>query len=69
MDEENIKSRARKMTRGQQEKRLAELNEKLGITSPQGIAGGKTPPTQNLEELLERDFLKELLGYPRPNDA
>ncbi len=63
MNEKEISARVDRMTREEQESRIEELNQKLGITSPHSIAGGKNPPPNLLEEAIERDYLKKVLGY------
>jgi hypothetical protein len=64
MDEKDIAKKVQQMTRQQQETRLAELNAKLGVTSPHSVTDrDPVPPTQDIEELFEREYLKEALGY------
>lgn len=45
------------ISKAEREKRLDELNQKLGITQPQGII------ESDLEEMEEREWLKKKLGY------
>jgi hypothetical protein len=63
---EETKKRVDGMTREEQERRLAELSQKYGVTNPQSISGGKTPPGHDaiefIEEMEEREYLKEKLG-------
>jgi predicted ArsR family transcriptional regulator len=47
--------RLRAMSNTEREKRLDELNRKLGITQPTKL--------MDLEEIEERDWLKKKLGY------
>ena len=61
--QEETKKRLDGMTREEQERRLAELNRKLGITEPVEISHGAAPPMGDLEEMEEREYLKKLLGY------
>lgn len=64
--ENDIKARIDKMTKQEQEKRLAELNEKLGITYPQNLAEDGSPGTVSIEEREEREYLKAKLGLKSP---
>ena len=64
MDEKAIARKVQQMTAEQKQKRLDELNAKLGITSPHSVTGrDPEPPTQNIEELIEREHLKKALGF------
>jgi hypothetical protein len=45
------------MSKAEREKRLDELNQKLGITQPQKLI------ESDLEEIEEREWLKKKLGY------
>jgi hypothetical protein len=51
------KKRLRGMSDTEREKRLDELNRKLGITQPNELV------ESDLEEIEERDWLKKKLGY------
>jgi len=64
IDENRIENKVRAMTPEQLQIRLEALNDKLGITSPHSVTErDPAPPTQNLEELLERDYIKKFLGF------
>jgi hypothetical protein len=45
------------MSKGEREKRLDELNQKLSMTKPQKLV------ESDLEEIEEREWLKKKLGY------
>ena len=62
---EEVKKRLSGMPRDQQQRRYQELREKLGITNPRSIAGGRPPSENILEDLEEYRCLAELLGYKR----
>ena len=51
------KRRLRTMSSTEREKRLDELNRKLGITQPNKLI------ESDLEEIEEREWLKKKLGY------
>jgi hypothetical protein len=51
------KRRLRAMSNAEREKRLDELNRKLGITQPNKLV------ESDLEEFEEREWLKTKLGY------
>jgi hypothetical protein len=51
------KRRLRAMNNTEREKRLDELNRKLGITQPDKLI------ESDLEEVEEREWLKKKLGY------
>ncbi|MGB0106308.1 MAG: hypothetical protein WBL97_12720 [Candidatus Sulfotelmatobacter sp.] len=51
------KRRLRAMSNAEKEKRLDELNRKLGITQPQELI------ESDVEESEEREWLKKKLGY------
>ncbi len=46
-----------------QKKRFDELRQRLGITEPASIVGGRAPAETSFEEHEEYQFLKQLLGY------
>ena len=46
------------MSKGEKEKRLDALHQKLGITHPNELGYGQ-------EEMEERDWLKKKLGYAK----
>jgi hypothetical protein len=54
------KRRLRAMSNTEREKRLDELNRKLGITQPNKLV------ESDLEEFEEREWLKKKLGYKQP---
>jgi hypothetical protein len=60
---EEVKKRLKGMPREQQQRRYRELREKLGITNPRSIAGGRAPLESELEDHEEYQCLAELLGY------
>ena len=62
---EEVKKRLKGMPREQQQRRYQELREKLGITNPRSIAGGRAPSENTLEDHEEYQCLAELLGYKR----
>lgn len=62
----DIKGRIDRMTMQERENRLAELNEKLGITYPQNLAEGGSPGTGNVEEWEEREYLKTKVDLKNP---
>lgn len=51
------KRRLRAMSKAEKEKRLDELNRKLGITQPNELI------EYDQEEMEEREWLKKKLGY------
>ena len=53
------KKRLRAMSESEKEKRLDELNRKLGITQPRDLTENEQ------EEMEEREWLKEKLGYKK----
>jgi hypothetical protein len=53
----NRKIRLLAMSKGEREKRLDELNQKLRMTKPQKLV------ESDLEEIEEREWLKKKLGY------
>lgn len=63
MNREALKDKIQRMTNEDREKRLDELNNKTGVTSPHSTSGGTPPPTADMDELYERELLKKALGY------
>jgi hypothetical protein len=63
MNSDAINKKIQGMTNEEREQRLDELNKKLGVTSPHSTSGGTPPPVLDMDELLERELLKEVLGY------
>lgn len=57
---ETIKQRVWNMTREQQEKRLADLNKKLGSAELESLEG-RVPEPISIEDWQERDFLMQVL--------
>jgi hypothetical protein len=59
---DELRQRLEKLTKPEQEQRLKELAERLGIARPK-ILGGEDPKPLNIPEYREYVELKRILGF------